>query len=88
MDELLTGRFVIAYVDGGELTGDLLLEKIEDLEIGEIPDHAVIVVSIDQKDSQTVTLFDISTVNEYDTYPIEQFTDSWADSKFYMISAE
>ena len=85
---LQAGHFVITYVDGGELTGNLLLEMVEDVEIGEIPDHAVIVAAIDPKDARTVTLYDFSTENEYDTYPIEQFMDSWADSKFYMISVE
>jgi len=87
-EKLTAGHFVIAHIDGGELTGDLMLEMIVDVEIGEIPDHVVVVVDIDLIDSQTVKIHDFSSGNEYDTYPIEQFMDSWADSKFYMISVE
>ena len=86
--ELKAGHFVIAYIDGGELTGDLILEMMEDTEIGKIPDHVVIVADIDPNDTRTVTLRDFSTENDLDRYPIEQFMDSWADSKFYMISVE
>ena len=87
-EELQAGRFVIAYIDGGELTDDWLLEMAEDEHIGEIPDHVVIVADIDLEKSQTVTVYDFSTENESDTYPVEQFMDSWADSNFYMISIE
>ena len=89
MAELSSGRFVIAYVDGGELTGNTEAERIEDIEIGEIPDHAVIVVDMKISDKpDSVVLYDLSTENEYDTYTVEQFKDSWKDSAFYMVSVE
>ena len=76
---------VIVAVDGGELLGNRADEKIEDLLIGQIPDHTVVVLSLDEK-SNTITLFDPDSSNAKDTYPIEQFKDAWNDSKNYMLT--
>ena len=66
---------VIVAVDGGELLGNRAEEKIEDLLIGQIPDHTVVVLSLDEK-SNTITLFDPNSSNAEDTYSIEQFKDA------------
>lgn len=76
---------VIVAVDGGELLGNRTEEKIEDLLIGQIPDHTVVVLSLDEK-SNTITLFDPNSSNENDTYPIDRFKDAWNDSKNYMVT--
>ena len=76
---------VIVAVDGGELLGNRADEKIEDLLIGQIPDHTVVVLSLDEK-SNTITLFDPDSSNAEDTYPIEQFKDAWNDSKNYLVT--
>ena len=76
---------VIVAVDGGELLGNRTDEKIEELLIGQIPDHTVVVLSLDEK-SNTITLFDPNSSNAEDTYPIEQFKDAWNDSKNYLVT--
>ena len=76
---------VIVAVDGGELLGNRADETIEDLMIGQIPDHTVVVLSFDEK-SNTITLFDPNSSNAEDTYPIEQFKDAWKDSKNYLVT--
>ncbi len=76
---------VIVAVDGGELLGNRADEIIEDLVIGQIPDHTVVVLSLDEK-SNTITLFDPNSSNADDTYPIEQFKDAWNDSKNYLVT--
>ena len=76
---------VIVAVDGGELLGNRADETIEDLLIGQIPDHTVVVLSLDEK-SNTITLFDPNSSNAEDTYPIEQFKDAWNDSKNYLVT--
>ena len=81
--ELQAGHVVLATVDGGELIGDIVAERIEDLEVGEIPDHVVVVESVND---DTVTICDTSTPQKYDTYPTGQFLDAWADSAFYLIT--
>lgn len=75
---------VIVAVDGGELQGNRVEEAIEDIVIGQIPDHTVVVLSFDEN-SKTVTLFDPNSPNAEDTYPIEQFEDAWNDSKNYLV---
>lgn len=80
--ELQAGHVVIAAVDGDELIGDIEAERIEDLEKGEMPDHVVVVESINDN---TITICDTSTPQQYDTYPTAQFLDAWADSSFYLI---
>ena len=76
---------VIVAVDGGELLGNRTDEKIEDLLIGQIPDHTVVVLSLDEK-SNTITLFDPNSSNAEDTYSIEQLKDAWNDSKNYLVT--
>ena len=76
---------VIVAVDGGELLGNRADETIEDFLVGQIPDHTVVVLSLDEK-SNTITLFDPNSSNDEDTYPIEQFKDAWNDSKNYLVT--
>ena len=76
---------VIVAVDGGELLGNIADETIEDLLIGQIPDHTVVVLSLDEK-SNTITLFDPNSSNAEDTYQLEQFKDAWNDSKNYLVT--
>ena len=76
---------VIVAVDSGELLGNRTDEKIEDILIGQIPDHTVVILSLDEK-SNTITLFDPNSSNAEDTYPIEQFQDAWNDSKNYIVT--
>ena len=76
---------VIVAVDGGELLGNSTDETIEDLLIGQIPDHTVVVLSLDEK-SNTITLFDPNSSNAEDTYQLEQFKDAWNDSKNYLVT--
>ncbi len=76
---------VIVAVDGGEMLGNRADETIEDFLIGQIPDHTVVVLSLDKK-SNAITLFDPNSSNAEDTYTIEQFEDAWNDSKNYLIT--
>ncbi len=76
---------VIVAVDGGELLGNRKDEKTEDILIGQIPDHTVVVLAFDAK-SRAITLFDPNSSNAEDTYPIEQFKDAWNDSKNYLVT--
>lgn len=76
---------VIVAVDGGELLGNRADEIVEDLLIGQIPDHTVVVLSLDEKKS-TITIYDPNSSNAEDTYSIEQFKDAWNDSKNYLVT--
>ena len=76
---------MIAAVDGGELTGDRAYEIMEDITIGEIPDHTVVVLSCNA-DDKTITIYDPASPNTEETYPIEQFVDAWNDSKNYLVT--
>lgn len=84
-NSLNENEFVIVAVDGGELLGNIADETIEDLLIGQIPDHTVVILSLDEK-SNKITLFDPNSSNAEDTYPIEQFKDAWNDSKNYLVT--
>ncbi len=76
---------VIVAVDGGELLGNRVNETFEDFLIGQIPDHTVVVQSINTS-NQTITLFDPNSSNTEDTYPIEHFKNAWNDSKNYLVT--
>ena len=76
---------VIVAVDGGELLGDRAEEIMEDILIGEIPDHTVVILSYDAANNN-VTVYDPNSPNKEDTYPVEQFIDAWNDSKNYLVT--
>ena len=76
---------VIVAVDGGELLGNRADEIIEDFVIGQIPDHTVVVLSLNTS-NDTITIHDPNSSNAEDTYSIEQFKDAWNDSKNYLVT--
>lgn len=76
---------VIVAVDGGELLGNRADEIIEDLVIGQIPDHTVVVLSLNPN-NDTITIYDSNSSNVEDIYPLEQFKDAWNDSKNYLVT--
>lgn len=78
-----SGAHVIVAVDGGELLGNRKNEVDEDILIGSIPDHTVVVLSHDES---TITVYDPNSSNSMDTYTIEQFEDAWNDSKNYLVT--
>lgn len=78
-------EYVIVALDGGELIGDKRCELKEDILVGEIPDHTVVILSYD-KGRQKITIFDPNSPNAEDTYPIYQFEDAWNDSKNYLVT--
>ena len=83
--ELSCNRHVIAAVDGGELLNNREEESIEDIHIGEIPDHTVVVLSYSTTENK-ITIYDPNSPNSEDTYPVEQFVDAWNDSKNYLVT--
>lgn len=76
------GRQVIAAVDGGELTGNQIEEKIEDVFCGQISDHCVVVLAVED---DTVTLYDPA----FGSMPLpvcsNHFIDAWDDSGKYFV---
>ncbi len=83
-DALAKGNQVIAVVDGGELTGDLEQEKLEDIMIGEIPDHVVVITKYDSIE-KTVSIYNPHESMTIETYGEEQFIDAWNDSSNYLV---
>lgn len=79
------GEGVIVAVDGGELTGNKIQEKIEDILVGPLPDHTVAVLEVNTC-NETVTVYDPNSVSDSDEYPVNVFMDAWADSSNYMVS--
>lgn len=78
------GCGVIAIVDGGELQGDCHDEICEDLFVGRIPDHAVVVTSY-QQSSDVIELYDPNATIKKKQYKVKQFLNAWADSKYYFV---
>lgn len=84
MKELEEGKQVIAAVDGGELIGDPVEERLEDVFAGGIVDHCVVVLAIDL-DMDEVALFDPAFGPIPLSVPVAQFMDAWADSGYYCV---
>lgn len=84
-EALQAGDGVIAAVDGGELTGDVLSEWHEDRWVGEIPDHTVVVKAYHPKE-KTIEIYNPDSPKEIDTYPVSRFLDAWKDSKNYLVT--
>lgn len=79
------GDDVIVAVDGGELLNNGWGELREDLFVGQLPDHIVVVLACDME-KRTITLYDPNTPQEEDVYSLEQFMDAWDDSKNYLVT--
>lgn len=85
INALNANKSIIAVVDGGELLGERTSEIREDIYVGQIPDHTVVILSCDTE-NRSITLYDPNSSNEEDIYPIEQFVDAWNDSKKYLVT--
>ncbi len=81
---LASGADVIAVVDGGELIDYGHEEKAEDIFIGHIPDHSVVILSCEACDER-ITIFDPNSPNREDEYTFARFSEAWADSKNYLV---
>lgn len=77
------GYQVIVAVDGGELTGNQLEEELEDALYGEISDHCVIVLTVEE---DTVTLYDPAFGYTPLTISRNHFLDAWEDSNKYYVT--
>lgn len=84
-EALNAGDSVIAVVDGGELSGNLLEEWREDRMKGEFPDHTVVIKSYDTLNKK-ITIFDPDSPNDCDTYSVSRFLDAWKDSTYYLVT--
>ena len=76
------GCQVIVAVDGGELTGNQIEEEIEDAFYGQISDHCVVVLAIEE---DTVTLYDPAFGYTPLAVSKSHFIDAWDDSKRYFV---
>lgn len=85
VDALQAGDDVIVAVDGGELIGDTTIERLEDTYIGNLPDHAVVVVDCDVTNDRII-LFDPNSEHPQDQYSIAQFMNAWADAANYLVT--
>lgn len=84
-EALEAGDSIIAVVDGGELSGNLLEEWREDRMKGELPDHTVVIKAYDSM-NKTITLYDPYSPNNCDTYSVSRFLDAWKDSTYYLVT--
>ena len=78
------GKQVIAAVDGGELIGDPLEERLEDVLVGGIVDHCVVVLSVSVQNDE-VALFDPAFGPVPLTVTIAHFLDAWEDSNYHCV---
>lgn len=78
------GKQVIAAVDGGELIGDPLEERIEDVFVGKIVDHCVVVLSVSVENDE-VALYDPAFGPIPITVSIAHFLDAWEDSDYHCV---
>lgn len=78
------GKRVIAAVDGGELIGDPMEERLEDVLVGGVVDHCVVVLSASIQGDEVV-LFDPAFGPVPLTVTIAHFLDAWADSNYHCV---
>ena len=77
------GFQVIVAVDGGELTGNQLEEEIEDAFYGQVSDHCVVVLAVEE---DTVTLYDPAFGYTPLSVSSSHFVDAWEDSNKYYVT--
>lgn len=81
---IAVGKQVIVAVDGGELIGNPFEEALEDILVGGIADHCVVVLHYDKAEGK-VMLFNPAFGDIPLTVSLETFLDAWEDSGFYTI---
>ena len=79
-----SGKQVMAAVDGGELIGDPLEERLEDVIVGGVVDHCVVVLSVSVPDDEVV-LYDPAFGEIPLTVSIAHFLDAWEDSDYHCV---
>ena len=84
MQALEEGKQVIAAVDGGELIGDPVEERLEDVFAGGIVDHCVVVLGIDV-DMDDVALYDPAFGPIPLSVSVAHFLDAWEDSNYHCV---
>lgn len=78
------GDVVIAVIDNTELQLKPKEAKMLDQQYGKLPNHAVVVQSIDAE-KNCVSLLDPKNVTEKQELPLDVFLEAWNDSANYLI---
>jgi len=84
-EALAEGKDVIAVVDKNELTANAMRldrEYIHDFEYGETPNHAIVILAVD---NDSIKYYD-PTGNKENTLTIKIFEQAWEDSDRYMVT--
>ena len=81
---LKRGDIVIAVIDNTELFLKPEDSKRNDQLYGEIPNHAIIIKSINA-DQNSITLLNPGNSNDERLFPLDIFIDAWNDSANYLI---
>ena len=78
------GDIIIAIIDSTELILKPEESRIVDQLYGGIPNHAIIIKSIDV-DKNSITLLNPGDSNDERLYPLDRFIDAWNDSSNYLV---
>lgn len=78
-------EIAIAVIDNTELSQSLQDARRNDRELGEKPNHAIVIKSVDFNEN-TIDIFDPGYPELSKTYPIEVFQEAWNDSANYLVS--
>jgi len=78
-------EIAIAVIDNTELNQTIQEAKRNDREFGELPNHAIVIKSIDTT-KNTIDIFDPGYPELSKTYPIDVFKEAWNDSANYLVS--
>jgi len=78
------GDVVIAVIDNTELKIKPQEAKRLDLQYGKLPNHAVIIQSIDANDN-SISLLNPGNATEKQEFPLDVFFEAWNDSSNYLI---
>ena len=73
---------VLVAVDSGEIDGDHGAEELEDAFVGKIPDHALVILSIEGNE---VVCYNPLHGEAPQIIPLDRFVNAWNDSNSYMV---
>ena len=78
------GDIVIAVIDNSELFLKPEESRRNDKLYGEIPNHAIVIKSINVEQNR-ISLLNPGNSNDEHLYPLDRFIDAWNDSSNYLI---
>lgn len=78
-------KVVISVIDNTELGMSTYEARRQDLDLGEHPNHAIVIKSLNRKE-KTIEILEPGVSDSSKTLPLDVFFEAWSDSANYLVT--